>query len=438
MLKKSLLMICWSLSMQAASLQCEKPITFTDPRFNDVDDPVIASNEKGDIAIAWVASHNETQTNLQVAFKTEGQSWSNVETVPSGNESPEKIRLAVNEAGKTTLFWRESDANRTYYYYGQKSPEEFWTAPFRSVDRSSKLHAQLCTDTVIFVGTPHQLGEAVQTERPVPYQLSRAAVSLHNYPDFYQESSCHLNSHGDGLAFAFQRNWENKAYSLKCFWLQDNAWSAPQSVGTIPDSGYLSKHTCLKSENSSERSGVIFLTLQDKNWKQWLRAITINNGQWSQDEDLVLDFDHIYDYKLKMNSQDGVLIVWANRNDDAIESAFKPKGQPWIRSSLDLPNKTMLDLEKVISDSEGNFVVIWTAPFTAIRHLQGVRREGVYGAVFSVKDQTWSDPVLLSPHAFKCLEPSITLTKPGHGFITWVASNGTDEGIQVAELTYTP
>jgi hypothetical protein len=447
MLKTVWIFALCCFSLNAATMSSSRPVTFIDKRL-DPGKPVLASNGQGDVAIAWAASQEDEPQSLQFSFKRREGEWAPVKMVSENNDIA-KIKLTVSDEGTATLLWRESAADqKTYYFFGQKSEEGFWSAPFRVVDAPDKLKVKLKKDKVVFVGLFEDFGDAIKTEKGVPYHLIETAVPLQRYPDSYWGSSSHFNSQGDGLMVGYHKElrddyfWRKDFFTCKAFWLSNHLWSGPQKVCELPQDEYVEKCKCLQNENDAS-SGALYLATRDKRWDCCHRVMLYDQGHWSVENDLV-PRGFTQACKLAMNSQNDLLLVWKNKENQRLEATFKPQGQEWRRVTL-ASDITELSLWlsfggdiQIKSDEAGNFVVIWTDFFTAFRHLHTEKRQGVYGVVFSIKDQTVSDPILLSPVPFDCSQPSLAITALGHGFVSWIASNKVDKAVQVAEFCYTP
>lgn len=439
MLKALWIFVACCVSLSAATVSCFKPVTFVDKRFKPRKS-VLACNEQGDVAIAWRSSQGDQDESLFFTFKNGNGDWSPVKGV-SENKRISKIKLTVGSEGKATLLWRERSDNKGYYFYGQNTEEEFWHVPLRQVNELSRVKAKLRGDKVIFTGTFEDLGDLIETTKSVPYQLVEIPFHLHALPDFYWGSAFDGNTEGNGLMVGYHREWREDYYwrkdffAVKAFWLKNSAWSSPQKICELPQDEYVSQCKCLTAANDAS-SGVVWMMTHDPKWKFFLRGMMCSNGEWSLLEPLQMPT--IHNWKWATNSQSDLFVVWKDYDAKTIAAALKSHGQEWRHFVLVSEKKHPTQLYQLKSDASGNFVVIWTDTFQATRNLHTERREGIYGAVFSIKDQTISDPVLLSPVTFDCSSPSLALTTEGHGFITWIASNGYDQAVQVAELAYTP
>ncbi len=417
-----------TLSLRAASLQCSSPVTFFDTRFKCIEKPLMDSNDQGEATIIWAASKNEnTEQTAHVAFKTANTSWSETQTLPSLGKL-KRIDLAVDTAGKTSLHWRSCKSGKCYTYYGQKTPDEFWAVPFNVADKSDSSGEVklLPSGKIIFLGEKETMfGEVLETVKNIPCKFIQHVTPADKQHLF-------INSNGDGFAFEVHRNWRDDTYQMKYSWFEEDQFSPSQILGSI-SLGYLNKVTGVTSENKNVKSGAVALIPYSE---ERIPIITFTNGQWSLLDTFIIKREGLYNCALAMNPQDDIFVAWGSSENQGIEAALKPKGQDWISTLPILPFKGEFRLKEIKSDQTGNFIVIWKGTAKVLRHLIFEERESIYGAVFSIKDRTWSDPVLLSRPALSCSSPSLTLTQPGHGFVSWIASNGFDTGVQVVELSY--
>lgn len=439
MMNKILMMACLSLSLQAFGLRCSKPVTLSDDQIDTVSKPVIAANEKGDAVVIWSVSQDEEEA-IQVSFKTMDNLWSAPQTLSPWEERVFSKNAVMDAEGKISLCWGMYKDGKNYTCYGQKNSDEFWISPinvyhtsYYSIARKVQL---LPNGEIIFIGEQDELGDMMETGKEVPYQLINTSTFLPYYHPFIRTF---INSRGDGLVV--WREWEKTSDVLKCCWYGDEKRSSPQVIYPAPYLGGGYGLRLVVSDHEKDHLAAVCWAIPEKmdgEQAEGVQVVTYADGQWSSIEDIRIEDAEVEDHRIAMNRQGDVLLVCHLKRgkEHLLRAAYKPKGQNWVCSMPSLPAEGKMELRSVTSDSDGNFVVLWESYQEVLKHLNLEGRLSIYGTVFSAKNQTLSDPVLLSSPALSCWKPSLALAEQGHGWLSWKASNGFEMAIQVAELTY--
>jgi hypothetical protein len=414
MWKKCLLILCVSVSAHAVSLRSEDPVTFVDERTGAMEKPLVASSPNGD-AILLVKTYSplprERGQNeiLYVAFKEGDSPWAEPQILHQAKRISH-VKAAADTNGLISFCWIEKRDDKENIYYGQKAKDDFWVAPFCQNFKGHKLQL-LPSGEVIGIGDTDDMGDIVQTEKLIQYRFFNISP---------WDNNTSFNQQGDAVAIQKVSHWRNNTRWIKAAWYHDSKWTSPQYIHQESESPW-GGYKALKGND---------LTLVYWKHDDDLHLLTLWDGQTSSNK-----FPFHESYDVALGPHDEVYVVGQSQKD-CLDLLFQDMNHEWHTISLPLSHPGKVDGVRVKVDARGNCLVAWGCRTKVWHNLQLNTRSVLYSAVFSGAKQQWSAPVLISSSHLSCYDVSISLAGEGHGFLAWVASNGRDQGVQVAQVVY--
>lgn len=426
MWKKCLLILCINASVHALTLRCGNPVTFVDGQTGSMENPRIACNSQGD-ALLFVTTYSrhpqkpDEKETLYAAFKEGSNLWSEPQPLHQAEEIYQ-VKTVVDAAGHASFCWIEGRDNKKNVYYGQKTKDDFWIAPFCHDFKGSSIDL-LPNGEMIFIGhNIEDMGHVIQTNRHINYQffnMYQRDPTEYYYSSWGDEYRVSFNQQSEGVAIkGFHRN---NNHGIRASWYQNSEWTSPQIILQRDTSTSVFGHQVFKGNDLT-----VFC------WKENddLHLLTFLDGQTSSNQ-----FSVGYDYAVSLGPNDEVYVVGQSEKD-CLDLFYKDIDHKWHTSSLHLPSPGGIFEVSASVDAHGNCLIVWECGAKVLKNLRIKSKSVVYGAIFSAAKQEWSAPVMLSPTYFSCNDPSVALSGEGHGFITWEATNWKDRGVQVVEIFY--
>ncbi len=419
MLKKCLIFIVLTCSVHAAFLKCAEPANFINEHPTDTQKPKIASNSKGAAALLFSKENlDNNERSFFVSFKSSEEPWTEPQRLGSAFRN-NHYQVVMDETGMASFHWIEHKKGKDAIYYGQKTSDEIWSAPF-CLDYKGKSVAMLDNGTLVSHGTNDDFGEFIETTKPIATQFFNLASSDTNNPS---AMTLAINIEGQGFGLAMQSDWMANTTSIKACWYNNGQWSPPQLLYQGPCRSY-----DYRNMTGYQGRDLAVVKWEDDNG---INIMTITGEEKSS-----VHLDRVWGYKFALSPNDDIFVVYQDGNRKFLQASYKEAGQEWMHTCVPLPRTGSINIKDIKSDRQGNMVVIWTERFKCLQNFRNVYRSVICGAFFSTKTRAWSNPVLLSSSNFSCIKPSLALSGEGRGWVSWIVSNGYDNGIQVAELTY--
>lgn len=424
MLKECLAFIALTVSVHGAFLKCSEPKTFVCEEGTYALKTKIASNSKGEAVLLFLQEDPDDEESLCVSFKSTNQSWSEPERLGEASWMKD-YQCAIDEKGLASFAWIGKQDYMYTVYYGQKISDEVRSAPYCLDVKDTNIRL-LENGTLVCYGTNSNLGEFIETAKPI--SDLRLNLTSHDKTDPYSdlnfyplEMDLSINTEGEVLAIQRQSSW--KSNSIQAYWYNNGQLTSSELIHENSESGpwrmslkgYQGHH--LAVVKWSDNSGI--------------NIMTINGEKRSS-----IHFQSRWGGKVSLSPNDDVFVVYKSPDKTSLNAYYLQAGQTWMQTCLPLPKRDRIEISNVKSDQQGNCVVIWEERIRYMKNFLKDARTVIYGAVFSLKTQTWSDPILLSSPHFSCDKSSLALSREGRGWVSWVVSNGSDSGVQMAEITY--
>jgi hypothetical protein len=421
MWKKCLLIFCMSVSAHAVLLRKENPVTFIDGRTGNMHSPLITCSPNGD-AMLFVTTYSQhpqkpnQRETLYVAFKEGDNLWSEPQVLRQAEEIS-SVKAAVDIAGPISFCWIEDHDKKRHIYYGQKSKGDFWVAPFCFDFKGNRIDL-LPQGEIICTGGTDDMGNVVQTNKLIKHQFFNICPSETDAYYVPWSNSISFNQQGEAVAIQKGSRWRDNTHWVTASWYQNSQWTSPQIIHQSSSPQY--NYQTFRGNDLT----VIYYWEKNKN----LHLLTFWDGQTSSHE-----FPKGHAVALGPNDE---IYVVGQSQENCLDLFFQDTHRKWHSFSLPLLSPGTIENVCVKVDAHGNCLVVWACWNKVLKNLHLTAKSDLYGAVFSVTKQQWSTPILLSPLQFSCHNVSVSLADKGHGFLAWIVSNGKDQGVQVAEISY--
>jgi hypothetical protein len=419
-------------------------VDLSNSKFDYIDEPsLICSNKKGDVAVAWLCNVDKRES-LYLSFRPQGCRW----TVPEVYSSLEDINFypgyafTIDSLGKCSVGWSTWDNSKRGFQVVSKSFDKSWFNHFELASPESNLESIKFAPggDIISVGVsniiqdkdrPWNSVRVIQAVRKLENETGLIWETISD-PSVRGSSSApkiFFNEVGKGLAIWEVNNYCPDVLTLAASWHEDGSWTPQQEIVSISKS----RIGCCSYQAAINRNGdavvcwplSTYIDGQDLNKVQ---ATTYSNEGWSPVVDLDIGINDEEHPQCLINQDGHTIVIYEGTDDDQIHTAFKPSGEDWMLSLNAEPVPGSNYLHAIQCTPQGDFIAIWVNEVKNRRY--------IYGAVFSPELRKWTDPVLLSPASVSCSYPQFVITGDRQGVVSWIATDGFDEWIQVADLTY--